>query len=261
MTESHRPHWLLPAGVTRGLWDYAHAEHIAGEYDLDLADHPLFALDEAILAKCFEPGRIVADLGCGTGRALVPLARRGLRGLAVDLSEPMLRIVRAKAAAEALDIQCVRANLVELDALADAAVDYAICLFSTLGMIRGRANRQQVLQHAHRILRPGGLFVLHVHNFWNNLYDPGGPWWVLTSLWQSWFDAEFDLGDKFFPYRGIPNMYLHVFTPGELTTALAAAGFTLREFLPLDGTLSRPLAWPWVLGSLRASGWIVVCER
>lgn len=260
MTESHRPHWLLPEGVTRGLWDYAHSDHIANEYDVYFADHQLFALDEQVLLRHFEPGKIVADLGCGSGRALVPLVKRGLRGLAVDLSEPMLRVVRAKADAEGLDIQCVRANLVELDGLADGAVDYAVCLFSTLGMIRGGDNRRRMLEHARRIVRPGGLFVLHVHNFWNNVHDPGGPWWVLSSFWQSWWDGDYELGDKFFPYRGIPNMYLHVFTQGELTSALAAAGFAIKEFLPLDSTLSRPLSHSWFFGSFRASGWIVVCE-
>ena len=72
---------------------------------------------------------------------MIPLARRGVHGLAVDLSERMLQIVRRKAEAESLPIQCLRANLVELDALADGCVDSAISLFSTLGMIQGRHNR------------------------------------------------------------------------------------------------------------------------
>ena len=55
-------------------------------------------------------------------------------------------------------------------------------LFSTLGMIRGRENRQRVLNHVRRILKPGGLFVVHVHNLWYNLYDPGGPWWLVKNL-------------------------------------------------------------------------------
>ena len=48
-----------------------------------------------------------------------------------------------------------RANLVELDGVRDKSLDGAICLFSTLGMIRGRKNRRRVLDHAQRILRPG----------------------------------------------------------------------------------------------------------
>ena len=55
----------------------------------------------------------------------------------------MLRIVAEKARLENLDIQGVQANLVELDCIADQSADYVICLFSTLGMIRGREYRQR----------------------------------------------------------------------------------------------------------------------
>ena len=94
----------------------------------------------------------------------------------------MLAVVGEKAAEEHLPIERLRANLVELDCLADASVDYAVSLFSTLGMIHGRPNRQRALGHVRRMLKPGGVLVLHVHNFWYNLFDPGGPWWVLKIL-------------------------------------------------------------------------------
>ncbi len=253
-------------GVTRGMWEYAHTDHIADDYDEYFALNKLFDLDEQVIARHFrlrdrQPGTVVADLGCGTGRALVPLARRGFRGLAVDLSERMLHIVRRKAHDNNLPIQCVRANMVELDFLADECVHYALCLFSTLGMIRGRANRQQALSHVRRILKPGGLFVLHAHNYWYNLYDPGGPWWLVKNFLRSLFSREIERGDKFFPYRGVANMFLHVFTQSELVRALRLAGFRLKEKIMLDATRMRALRWPWLFGRLRANGWIVVCEK
>lgn len=254
-----RPTWQLPDGVTRGMMDYAESEFVAGEYDADLALHPLFEFDERILEPLFQPPGVVADLGCGTGRALLPLVRRGLTGLAIDLSQPMLDVVREKADLEGLPVQCLRANLVELDCLADGGLDYAMCLFSTLGMIRGCENRRRVLGHVRRALKPGGLFVLHVHNYWYNLYDPGGPWWLLSNWWQSWFDREVEQGDKYFGYRGVPNVFLHVFTAGELAADLVAAGLAVRTWHALDATLGGELRWPWLLGSLRASGWIVIC--
>ena len=54
-----------------------------------------------------------------------------------------------RAAALSLGEYEVRA---ELEGLADEAVDYAVCLFSTLGMVRGRENRRRILAHACRIL-------------------------------------------------------------------------------------------------------------
>ncbi len=207
-----------------------------------------------MLAHWFARPGLVVDLGCGTGRALVPLVRRGHRGLAVDLSAEMLAVVGEKAAEEKLGIDRVRCNLVELGCLADACADYAMCLFSTLGMIRGSDNRRRMIEHVRRILKPGGLFVLHAHNFWYNLYDPGGPWWVIKSVLAAPFRRDWEVGDKFFDYRQIPNMYLHVFRRGEVMRLLRRAGLRIREIIPLDYRRSGRLQRPRLLGDLRATG-------
>ncbi|MFT5525309.1 MAG: ubiquinone/menaquinone biosynthesis C-methylase UbiE [Pirellulaceae bacterium] len=256
--------WQLPRGLTRGVWEYVNSDSIAGDYDDYFALTRLFDLDEEVVARHLDADRnqnkVVADLGCGTGRALVPLVRAGFRGLAVDLSLKMLHIVQEKADEESLPIECLHANLVDLDGLADNSVDHAICLFSTLGMIQGRENRRKALQHVNRILAPGGVFVLHVHNFWFNLYDPGGVRWVLGSLLKSWTQKDYDAGDKFFNYRGVHNMFLHVFRRRELFSDLKQAGFRIRETFYLDAMRKGELSRKWFLGDLRANGWIVACE-
>jgi SAM-dependent methyltransferase len=253
------PQWKLPAGVTRGLWEYVHSRSIAFDYDTYFADYELFEFDEQVISRHFRTPGLVADLGCGTGRALAPLCRRGFRGLAIDLSENMLAVVREKAARENLPIECLRANLVELD-LPENSVDYAICLFSTLGMIQGRANRQRVLDATRRMLRPGGVFVLHVHNYWWNLYDPRGPWRLTMNYLRAKAIGDVEPGDRYFHYRGVQNMFLHVFTRRELAASLRRAGFRICEFIPLDARRKRELRWPWLVSSLRATGWIVACE-
>lgn len=264
MTSPNPPQWRLPTGISRGLWDYVHAEHIATDYDAYFAHNRLFQFDEQIVLRHVNARKlnngVAADLGCGTGRAVMALARNGMRGIAVDLSRAMLAIVRDKADRANLPIDCVQANLVELDCLAENTVDVAVSLFSTLGMIRGRENRQRALGHTRRILRPGGIFVLHVHNYWYNLRDPAGPWWLLKNLVRSVTLRDIEAGDKFFEYRGVPNMFLHVFTPSELRRALRSAGFQIVESIPLDNKRNRALRWPWWLGRLRANGWIIVCQ-
>ena len=264
------PEWKLPPGVTRGVLDYAQSDSVAEDYDDYHALNPLFEFEEQVLREEFDRPGLVADLGCGTGRALVPLVRAGHRGLAIDLSDKMLEVVREKAEIDNLDIKCLAANLVELgasnsDGVADQSVDYAICLFSTLGMIRGRTNRRQALGHMRRILRPGGKLVLHVHNFWFNLRDAvnnqwGGPWWVLKNLVQAARSNELEVGDKYFPYRGVPNFFLHVFRASELRADLRAAGLTVRRWIPLDPTRRHALRFPRLAPAMRANGWIVVCE-
>ncbi|NOZ40010.1 MAG: methyltransferase domain-containing protein [Planctomycetes bacterium] len=260
MSHEHRPTWNLPPGVSRGLWDYVQSPSVADDYDDYFAFNSLFEHDEQVLARHLQPAGLVADLGCGTGRALVPLVRAGHRGLAIDLSDHMLRIVQEKADLDELPIDCLQANLVELDALGDQTVDHAICMFSTLGMIRGRANRRQALRHCRRILKPGGRFVLHVHNYWFNLRDPQGPSWLIKNLLSAPLSQKVEIGDKWFPYRGVPNMFLHVFRWSELAADLADAQFEIVERIPLDVARRHRLRWSWLLGAVRTNGWIVICD-
>lgn len=256
-----RPQWQLPTGVPRGVWEYAQSEEIASTYDQSFRGSPLFQFDEQLLLRYFcQPG-LVVDLGCGTGRALVPLARQGLRCLGVDLSRPMLQVVGRKAAEEQLPIARLQANLVELDGLRDESADYCICLFSTLGMIRGRQNRQRLLVHARRILKPGGLFIVHVHNVWYNLFDAMGRRWLAGNLLESLVKSDVERGDKFFDDRGVAKLFVHTFGQREFVSALRQAGFQLVELIPLAVGRQRPLRWPRLMSSLRANGWIAVCRR
>jgi SAM-dependent methyltransferase len=117
----------------------------------------------------------------------------------------------------------------------------------------------QLLAHVRRALRPGGRLIIHVHNRWYSLFDPQGRWWLA----RSWLTNRFrglESGDRVFEYRGIPNMCLHTFTLGELKKLLRGAGFSLRQLISLDTQRQRPLARPWLLGRVRANGWIAVCE-
>lgn len=256
-----RPHWQLPRGVPRGVWEYFHTESIATEYDHYFAFNQLFEFDEQVIARHFTKPGLVADFGCGTGRALIPLARRGFQTLGIDLSAHMLRVVQEKAEVDELAVMRVRANLVELDCLRDSVFDYGICLFSTLGMIRGRLNRRQVLSHVFRTLKPGGIFVLHVHNYWFNLFDRLGRRWIVRNSIESALSREIERGDKFFDYRGVPKMFLHTFPRRELLGELRQVGFRTLDMIPLNLERTRRLPHSWFFGGLRANGWVVVVEK
>lgn len=247
--------------MTRGLWEYAQAEHIADDYDEFFAFNSLFGFDAEVIDRHLTRPGLVVDLGCGTGRAIMRLARRGFPCLAVDLSEPMLRVVEEKAELDQLDIWRVQADMTQMDWLRDGSADYCLSLFSTIGMVRGRTHRRHVLQQVRRILKPGGLLVLHVHNWWFNLLDAAGRAQIARSLVRRLWNRDEELGDRFFDYRGIPNMFLHLYTQRELTGDLRAAGLRIKEWIPLALTRNKPLARPWFLGRIRANGWIVVAQR
>ena len=86
------------------MWQYAHSENIATDYDDYFALNQLFEFDEQVIARYLSKPGLVADFGCGTGRALMPLARRGFRTLAVDLSDHMLELVGEKAEVDELEV-------------------------------------------------------------------------------------------------------------------------------------------------------------
>lgn len=249
--------WQLPPGVTRGLWDYLHDADVARRYDAGLAGSSLFTADLHFVRRWFDrPGRLI-DLGCGTGRLLVPVAAAGFWGLGVDLSEEMLRVTGEKAAAAGVRVDRVQANLVELDCLCDQAFDYAACLFSTLGMVAGAAERRRVVAHAYRLLRPAGRFVLHVHNRWFNLWNPPGRAWLIRNAL-----FERSSGDRVMPvHQGIAGLTLHLFTRREAGRLLRQAGFRLLDVQPLSLRPDGRLPLPGWFGWLRAYGYLLAAER
>jgi len=246
------PDWQLPPGVDRGLWDYLHAGEMVRGYDDQMATSPLARADAAFCEAAFPtPGRLV-DLGCGTGRLCVRFAAKGYECVGVDLSDEMLAKARENAAAADVRVEWLKANLVDLAELPDASFDYTACLFSTLGMVRGDENRAKVLANAFRLLKPGGRFVLHVHNrFFGGLGVR-----EVRRQFVRWLLRRPDAGDITMPqaYGGAP-LTLHHFTRREAARLLADAGFAVREVLAVgpDGNRVRP-------GS-RAYGWLILGER
>jgi SAM-dependent methyltransferase len=253
--------WQLPPGVTRGLWDYLHDPGVARGYDDRLADCALLQVDQRFAERHFDRPAALLDLGCGTGRLLVPFARRGFWVLGVDLSEVMLAVAGAKAAAAGVVVHRLKANLVELDCLRDESFDYAACLFSTLGMIAGSAERRRVIEHVRRLLRPGGKFVLHVHNRWFNAWDPEGRRWLVRD-WLAAAAGRAEAGDRAMPgHQGIAGLALHHFTRREAVRLLSGGGLRVLEVRPVSLRPDGRLPCPWWFGGLRAYGYLLAAER
>jgi SAM-dependent methyltransferase len=253
--------WQLPPGVSRGLWEYLHDSALARRYDAALADTPLLTWDLAFVREHLPVPVRVIDLGCGTGRLSVALAQAGFSVVALDLSEEMLAIVGEKARQADVAIERLKANLVDLRGIADQSFDAAACLFQTLGMIAGRDSRQRALTHVHRILRPGGRFVLHVHNRWFNAWTRHGRRLIAGDLWKSALGRQ-ESGDYLMPpHQGIAAMPMHVFTRHEICGLLRKAGFAIREVRPVALTDDGRLRQPWWFSSLRSYGYLIAAER
>lgn len=274
------PQWQIPRGVTKGNWDYVRANQVAEDYEQFLDDDPLTKVDWQIIDRYLPPvnnqtelrssngspgtAPLVADFGCGTGRTLAPLLQRGYRGLALDLSLPMLKqFAKRTDSPEGLQSSnrpvLLNANLCELDALKDNSVDHAVCMFSTLGMIAGSNNRSLFLGHARRTIKPGGRFILHAHNVWFQLRSRGGIGWALSNAISS-FKGATEFGDRTADYRGLRNFYIHSFRKSELRRALTDHGFDDQTWYGVEPGKTTATENLRLGSSLKLVGWIVVCQ-
>src|SRR5262249_41085559 len=120
---------------------------------------------------------------------------------------------------------------------------------------------RRVVAHVFRLLRPGGKFVLHVHNRWFNVWDPQGRRWLLRDLAGSLLRGVTG-GDRVMPvHQGIAGLTLHLFTRRAAERLLTGVGFRLREVRPVSLAPDGRLRWPWWCAGLRAYGYLLAAER
>ncbi len=177
-------------------------------------------------------GSAVLDVGCGTGRHSIELAKRGFTMTGVDLSRGMLEQARTAALEASVDIEWVRADVSE--ALPAGPYDAALCLcegaFGLLGELDDPNDHEsRILRNINRVLRPNSLFVLTASNgmalmrrftdedVLNGRFDPD------TSVEA--YELEYDTpsGKRTIAVRE------RGFTPGELALLLRAAGFDVEN--------------------------------
>ena len=98
MSDDHYSYRLY---AERSMADRFDAMRFSGPIGTLLAES-----QEGVIASFLGPidGRTIVDVGTGTGRAAIGLARRGARVTGVDASPEMLRVARDRAAAERLDV-------------------------------------------------------------------------------------------------------------------------------------------------------------
>jgi arsenite methyltransferase len=104
-------------------------------------------------------GETVLDLGSGAGADVLISARRvgaGGRAIGVDMTDEMLALARANAAAAGVEnVEFVKGYIEDIP-LADETVDVVI----SNCVINLAADKARVLREAARVLRPGGRFAV-----------------------------------------------------------------------------------------------------
>lgn len=150
---------LIPADSARAsLFD-----RFARFYDWDYRDYEDDL--EAILQLADECRGPVLELGCGTGRVVVPLAAAGQRVTGVDISPALLAIAERKLADAGLSHSAtlVCADLRSFE-LAEKQFALAICTSNTLMHLTTAGDQLAVLRNAYRHLRTNGVLVIDLFN-------------------------------------------------------------------------------------------------
>jgi SAM-dependent methyltransferase len=111
----------------------------------------------------------VLDLGCGTGRVLLPLLETGVDADGVDLYKPMLEHARAKAAAKGFHPQLVVADM--RDFAMPRRYARVILAFNTFAHADDIDAQLATLRSCRAHLEPGGAVVLHMSY-------PGPKYWA-----------------------------------------------------------------------------------
>jgi len=175
----------------------------------------------AALGALVRPGSRWLELGCGTGRDALALARRGATVLAADLSPGMLRRLRERIRADPAGRR-VRPALLgtgELGRLLPrwaGRFDGVALLFGALNYDPDPAGLPPLLA---RLLRPGGAVVAAVRNRWC-------PWEIAYHLVA----------------HPAPALAFRRLRPGGAPTRLGPVTVRMRVFSPRE--LARLFA-PW----------------
>jgi ubiquinone/menaquinone biosynthesis C-methylase UbiE len=204
------PDWQLPVSVTPGLWDYLHDESLARLYLSKVGESPFALADQRFVAEQLSAPCKVIDLGCGPGRSLLPLAQRRYECTGVDLSPPMLEQAKQTFDEAGLSAEWITANLGETLPIEASSFDAVLCLFGTLGMLQPASARCHVLSEVHRILKPKGVFLLHVHNRW------------AIQGWRTLLQNDVVTMPV---HQGIAGLQMKLYTQSEILQDLKQSGF------------------------------------
>jgi SAM-dependent methyltransferase len=124
------------------------------------------------LQRTLERGALVADVGCGTGRALIKLARAypKSRYVGYDLHEPAIAKATAKAQAAAVSDRVTFRHLDVSKGLPDS-----YDLITTFDVVHDSVDPRGLLRAIRRALKPHGTYLVQEINCEDRLEQNIGP--------------------------------------------------------------------------------------
>lgn len=230
-------------------WQRFFDAHAANYEQNPFTHHTEAEVDFLLTLYPILPGSRILDVGCGTGRHSIALAKRGHRVTGLDISGEMLAVARRKAQEAGVEVEWVQADATDFHF--DEPFDAAICLCEgAVGLIeRGEnaeAHDMAIFRNIAASLGPNKPFLLTALNGYSVIrqmkdeFVPEGRFDPATMV--SNYEDQFDLPE------GPTLMQIHerLFIAPEMVRMLTASGFTVdnvyggtaghwaRRYLSLD---------------------------
>lgn len=211
-------------------------EAVAERYDELLADMSEPAVVDPVvdlLAELAGHGAAL-ELGIGTGRIALPLARRGIRVHGIELSPAMLARLRAKPDAEQIDVTIGDFATTRVE----GTFSLAYLVFNTINNLTTQDEQVACFQNVATHLGPGGCFVIEVGVPALQRLPPGERFQPFHVSETHVGIDEYDVANQglvshhfravggTFEKRSIPFRYVW---PSELDLMARLAGIRLRE--------------------------------
>ncbi len=106
-------------------------------------------------------GKRMLEPGCGSGRLVAEMARRGYTVTGLDLSEPMLDFARTRLERDKLSAVLRRGDMAKFRIRGKC--DIAHCLVSTFKYLLDEESARSHLESVRDALREGGIYILGFH--------------------------------------------------------------------------------------------------
>lgn len=143
---------------------------------------------------------LVLDLGCGTGKMTLELARRGYDMTGIDCSPEMLDVARASAekAGFSNEILWLCQDMTEFELY--GTVDVTVSCLDCINHLTDAKSLDACLDLVHNYLIPNGLFIFDINgkNKFESVYSDNS--YVMESdgnlcIWQNYYDEKKRLCD------------------------------------------------------------------